>query len=272
MTAPRRRVLVTNDDGIEAPGLAALAGALAGEGHDVVVVASPDDRSGSGAAIGPASLWSDIVADRVELKGLESVPAYAVEGPPALGVIAGLLGAFGAVPDLVASGINPGPNLGQAVLHSGTVGAVLTAANFGSRGVAVSLESAGAENRPTAQAMAAAAVSWLAEAAVGTVLNVNVPDRPLAEIAGVRWARLSRSGIAEVAVTGIASGQVRVSVDWLPPAEVGARAGVGRPTPRPEDDTVLLAGGYVTVTPISGLGGERDSGAVKALARAAGCQ
>ena len=134
------KVLVTNDDGIDAPGLHALARALVAAGHDVVVVAPARDMSGSGAAIGQVHLDQSIDARRVELPGLDGVPAYALDGAPGLCVLAARLGGFGDPPDVVMSGINPGCNTGRAVLHSGTVGAALTAANFGVRGLAVSID------------------------------------------------------------------------------------------------------------------------------------
>ena len=134
------KVLVTNDDGIDAPGLHALAQALVADGRDVVVVAPARDMSGSGAAIGQVHLDQSIDARRVELPGLDGVPAYALDGAPGLCVLAARLGGFGDPPDVVMSGINPGCNTGRAVLHSGTVGAALTAANFGVRGLAVSID------------------------------------------------------------------------------------------------------------------------------------
>ena len=134
------KVLVTNDDGVGSAGLHALARALVDDGHDVVVVAPDGDRSGSGAAIGQLHADDHIDAERVELPGLAGVPAYAVDGPPGLCVLAARLGGFGDPPDIVVSGINPGCNTGRAVLHSGTVGAALTAANFGVRGLAVSID------------------------------------------------------------------------------------------------------------------------------------
>jgi 5'-nucleotidase len=134
------KVLVTNDDGIDAPGLHALARALVADGRDVVVVAPARDMSGSGAAIGQVHLDQSIDARRVELPDLDGVPAYALDGAPGLCVLAARLGGFGEPPDVVMSGINPGCNTGRAVLHSGTVGAALTAANFGVRGLAVSID------------------------------------------------------------------------------------------------------------------------------------
>jgi 5'-nucleotidase len=134
------KVLVTNDDGVESAGLHALVRALVDDGRDVLVVAPDRDMSGSGAAIGQIHIDEHIDADKVELPGLPGVPAYAVDGPPGLCVLAARLGGFGDPPDVVVSGINPGCNTGRAVLHSGTVGAALTAANFGGRGLAISID------------------------------------------------------------------------------------------------------------------------------------
>jgi 5'-nucleotidase len=134
------KVLVTNDDGVGSAGLHALARALVDDGHDVVVVAPDREMSGSSAAIGQVHIEEGIDAERVDLPRLEGVPAYAVAGPPGLCVLTARLGGFGDPPELVVSGINPGCNTGRAVLHSGTVGAALTAANFGGRGLAVSID------------------------------------------------------------------------------------------------------------------------------------
>src|SRR5205807_5161937 len=117
----------------------------------------------------------------VELDDLDDVPAYALEAPPALAVMAARLGAFGEPPHLVVSGINPGPNTGRAVLHSGTVGAALTAANFGLSGLAVSIGSGEHSHLETAATVAAAALEWLIRAPARTVVNVNVPNLPLAD-------------------------------------------------------------------------------------------
>src|SRR4051812_44349093 len=115
-------------------GLAVLAAALAEVGHDVVVAAPLDDRSGSGASIGPVHMGEGIAMESVTLEQVTSVPCFGIDGPPALAVMASQLGAFGEPPKLVVSGINPGCNTGRSTLHSGTVGAALTAANFGISG------------------------------------------------------------------------------------------------------------------------------------------
>ena len=135
------RVLVTNDDGFDAPGLAVLGRAFADAGHDVVVVAPLTEASGAGAGIGPVHLRQGrIPVEVVTPPGLEGINTFAADALPALIVIAGCLGGFGPAPDLIASGINPGRNVGRAVLHSGTVGAALTSVHFGLKGLATSMQ------------------------------------------------------------------------------------------------------------------------------------
>jgi 5'-nucleotidase len=240
------RLLVTNDDGVASPGLHALVRALVAAGHDDVVVAAPSsDMSGSGASIGKLHRDQHVDAERLELPGAEDVPAYAVAGPPGLCVLAARLSGFGDPPDLVISGINPGCNTGRAVLHSGTVGAALTAANFGLRGLAVSIDVAG--DRPnhwdSAATVAAGAVDWLANADDCTVLNVNVPDLPLDEVQGARWAELAPFGTVRTAVLEPASSGGRLQMEFRPTRE----------SLPPESDTWLVTSGYVTVTGLSGI-------------------
>ena len=115
------RILVTNDDGFDVPGLAVLASAFAEAGHEVVVVAPLHEASGSGAGIGPLRLMGGrIHVEAVAPPGLEGIRVLAADVLPAMIVITACLGAFGPPPDLVASGINPGRNVGRAVLHSGS--------------------------------------------------------------------------------------------------------------------------------------------------------
>ena len=243
------KLLVTNDDGISSPGLHALVRALVQDGRDVVVAAPDRDMSGSGAAIGRIHLDEHIDARHVELPGLAGVPAYAVDGPPGLCVLAARLGGFGGPPDLVVSGINPGCNTGRAVLHSGTVGAALTAANFGGRGLAVSLdvparlEQAVPRHWDTAAAVAAAAVGWLVEAGPGVVLNLNVPDLPPERLAGARAATLAPFGTVRSAVVETAEGGGRLQMELRP-------VNVELP---PDCDTALVKEGYVAVSAIGGI-------------------
>jgi 5'-nucleotidase len=106
-----------------------------------VVVAAPAEQcSGASAAITAVRHEGRTIMQRRELPGLPEVPAWAVEAQPAHIVVAALRGWLDPVPDLVLSGVNHGANVGRAVLHSGTVGAALTAAVHDARGLAVSLD------------------------------------------------------------------------------------------------------------------------------------
>src|SRR4051794_10152389 len=140
-----------------------------------------------------------LTLEEIVLEGL-GVPCVGLDGPPALAVMAARLGAFGDPPDIVVSGINPGCNTGRSVLHSGTVGAALTAANFGVSGLAVSLDISDPMHWDTAAQLAVLALRWLAAAPARTVLNLNVPARPLGKVAGVRQARLAPFGTVRTAI------------------------------------------------------------------------
>ena len=249
----RLRVLITNDDGVEAPGLAALARAAVALGHDVVVAAPARDQSGAGAAIAPAIAAEGIRVTAVELAGVEGVMAHAVDGPPALAVLAARLGGLGSPPRLVASGVNAGPNTGYSVLHSGTVGAALTAANFGLSGLAVSIDAAVPDHLDTARVVARAALSWLVDAPAATVLNVNVPDLALDRLAGVRWAPLAAFGQVQATVRENDGGRLQMEIS------------AGRQEQEPGTDSALLAAGFVTVTSIVAVQATAPNDAPRAI-------
>ena len=256
------RLLVTNDDGVDGPGLHVLAGALHDAGHEVVVAAPLTNYSGSGASIGALGIGNELVLRPAVVPGFDRIPAYGVDGPPALAVMAANLGAFGDRPDVVVSGINPGNNTGRAVLHSGTVGAALTASNFGISGVAVSIADSAAERRyaatgevsderlkvrdeihwSTAAALAVHAVDWIADEPAGTILNLNLPDVPLAELKGVRWAEPAAVGTVRAALVEVETNRLRLE---LQPT--------GQELP-PGTDTALVRGGYAAVTLLTGVG------------------
>lgn len=277
------RLLVTNDDGVRAPGIGELARAAAASGHDVLVVAPLVDYSGAGAAVGPVHSRQGVDYEGHVLEAAPDVPAFGIDGPPALAVILACVGGFGPPPDMVLSGINHGANVGRSVMHSGTVGAALTAAHFGLRGLAVSLRF-GPDPVPWATAghLAAAAIPVLAEAPPGTVINLNVPDVALTDLRGVRRGDLGRSGTIRSAVQqGMPervhpAGHHHVS---LPPFEGGTLTlNLTPPATRaaPDDlstDAALVANGYASVTTLIGVrepsGGEPVTEAV--LAALAGC-
>ena len=148
---------MTNDDGVgraglgrpdQGPrGLGRGVAAAGGPRHEIVVVAPSSNYSGAGAAVGSVTDGTTIPYRRATVEGAEEVEAYGLDASPALSVIAGALGAVGPKPDLVLSGINHGVNVGRSVLHSGTVGAALTASQLGISALAVSLRARG--RRPT---------------------------------------------------------------------------------------------------------------------------
>ncbi|HEX3828162.1 MAG TPA: 5'/3'-nucleotidase SurE [Sporichthyaceae bacterium] len=195
------RVLVTNDDGIHAPGLRHLAAALDAAGHEVVVAAPAEERSGSGTALGDLADGRQVRVESVRLDGL-AVPAYAVDGPPAFAALCGAIGLFQVEPELVLVGINPGWNTGRTVLHSSTVGAAVSAASVGLPAVAVSCGPTPGARFDTAAAIAVLLLECRGSALpAGVVLNVNVPDLDLPALRGAAAVPLARRGIHGVRIS-----------------------------------------------------------------------
>jgi 5'-nucleotidase len=237
------RILVTNDDGIASEGLHVLASAIAAVGHDVLIVAPSSDRSGVGAALGLVHSDQHLDAQRVDVPACDGIPAYALDGPPGMCTVAARLGAFGDPPDLVMSGINAGLNTGRAILHSGTVGAALTAQNFGCSGLAVSTSPTtdGTWRWDTAAEVAVEMLDRLLEAPPRTVLNVNVPGVARADLLGVRWARLAAFGAVRAAIADAGDGTLQFEL-----RATGA-------SPPPDSDQGLCDAGYAAVTTIVGI-------------------
>jgi 5'-nucleotidase len=256
------RVLVTNDDGLSAPGLRALAEAALQQGWEVVVAAPARETSGSSAAMTAVEADGRVAFERLVLDGLEAVTVFSVSASPAYIALLAMRDVFGAAPAVVLSGVNRGANLGTAVLHSGTVGAALTAAANGARAVAVSLDVLAAPAKPVAAGgptvanvsnapdasrhwhgaarLAVDAVPWLMDAPLGMVLNLNVPDLPPDRVRGVRRGRLATFGQTQMMVAESAEGFVKLALA-LPDEPV--KAGT---------DIAWLAEGYASVTPIRG--------------------
>lgn len=195
------RVLVTNDDGVDSVGIQVLAAALAAdERFDVVVVAPNSDRSGTGASLGRFDPDTRLDAHRVALPDAPGVEAWALDATPAMCTVAALLGGFGPRPALVVSGINAGLNTGRAILHSGTVGAVLTGQNFGVSGLAVSVQSVEPWRWDTAATLAVEVAGMLLDGPPRSALNLNVPALDRDEVRGIRWARLAPFGEVRAAM------------------------------------------------------------------------
>lgn len=237
-------IVVTNDDGIDSPGIHALAAMLRSLGHDPVVVAPANDMSGSSAAIGRIEFDVPTEIRPVELpEPAIGIPAFAVDGPPGLAaLLAAQRGIDGVEPRFVVSGINAGTNTGHSILHSGTVGAALTAASFGLSGLAVSLSVADPMPWPLAHDPLAEALELLAASPRATVLNVNVPARPARNGAdGLRWATLDRFGSFRVAVAE--RHEARVQLEYR---ATGSELD-------PDSDTALVDAGYATVTALEAI-------------------
>ncbi len=260
------RILITNDDGVFAPGIEALARGLAadfGDRHELVVVAPLADHSGAGAAVGPVYERESIPYEAVDIPGLANVPTFGIEGPPALAVILACIEGFGPRPDLVVSGINHGINAGRSALHSGTVGATLTAAQFGVRGLAVSI-AWGEDPVPweTPVSLASGVIPALATMAPATILNLNVPAVAPHLLRGLRHGTLGTVGL----IRSVRPEHTAMPVEG-PPVDPTSRAivltlrGMGVASDRiaeraelePDSDAALVAEGWATLTPLLGV-------------------
>jgi 5'-nucleotidase len=275
------RILITNDDGVFAPGIAALARGLAsafGNGHELFVVAPLVDHSGAGAAVGPVYERESIPFEAVDIPGLAGVPTFGIEGPPALAVILACIEGFGPRPDLVVSGINHGINAGRSALHSGTVGATLTGAQFGVRGLAVSI-AWGQDPVPweTPVALAAGIVPALATMPPATVLNLNVPAVAPLDLKGLRHGSLGTVGLirsvrpesTEFPVAGTpvdpTSGIITLTLRGM---GVAADRMAEQAELEPDSDAALVAGGWASLTPLTGVREDRAGSGHEALAAA----
>jgi len=227
------KILVSNDDGYLATGINALADALSVVA-DIVVVAPDRNRS---AASNSLTLESPL---RVRKVGRNR---FAVNGTPSDCVHLALTGLLDEEPDLVVSGINHGANLGDDVIYSGTVAAAMEGRFLGLPTIAISLAGDRLERFDTAARVAADLVQkldrWMLASDV--ILNVNVPNLPYDELAGIRSTRLGFRHKSEPVVrTEDPHGR---TIYWVGPAGRGQDAGEGT-------DFHALEQGAVAVTPL----------------------
>ena len=175
-------ILLSNDDGYQAPGLKALLESTKEHG-EITVVAPDENKSGASGSLTLSKVLT------VKASGER---CFAVDGTPVDCVHIGLNGLLDNEPDMVISGINSGSNLGDDVLYSGTVGAALEGRRLAYPGVAVSLVGSEPKHYWTAGQVASAIVSELKINPLPsrTILNVNVPDRPLEDLHGYKITRL----------------------------------------------------------------------------------
>ncbi len=187
------RILLSNDDGYFAPGLAALADALSAVA-EITVVAPERDRSGAS---------NSLTLDRpLTLRRAANGFQY-VNGTPTDCVHLAVTGLIDFVPDMVVSGINDGANMGDDTIYSGTVAAATEGFLLGIPSMAVSLAGGHGVHFATAAEVARRLVERFRQGgapAPNVLLNVNVPDLPLAELAGMEVTRLGKRHKAEPVV------------------------------------------------------------------------
>lgn len=179
-------ILVTNDDGIRAPGIFALQQALRTvPGAKVTVMGPAENQSAVGHR---KTLFEPMRIDQVTLP--DGVEAFACSGSPADSIALALMGYIAEKVDIVVSGVNKGPNMGQDITYSGTVTAAMEGAIFGLPAIAVSLDSYTEPKFETAANFAAKLVPHVLEHGLPelTLLNVNVPPDP------VKGVQITRQG------------------------------------------------------------------------------
>jgi len=229
------RILVSNDDGVDAPGIVALAEELSRIG-DVTTVAPSRERSAAGH-----SLTLDVPLRATRL----SDTTFSVDGTPTDCVLLAVRTLLPELPDILVSGINRGPNMGHDITYSGTVAAAMEGTILGIPSIAVSMDRRidGAYDYSFAATVARRVAEMVLERGLpeGALLNVNVPNIPAAEVRGARLARLGKQ-VYEDAVVQNTDPRGRFYY-WIGGQET---------TWAIESDTDFAAvdAGYVSITPI----------------------
>jgi 5'-nucleotidase len=234
------RILLTNDDGIYAPGLRAMRRELKKLG-EVVAVAPATEQSAAGHSV---TITTPLIVQ--EVAGEDGTPmGWAVEGRPADCVKLALRELLPEPPDLVVSGLNAGSNAGINVLYSGTVGAAIEAAFFRRISIACSLEVTRA--RPADFPRAAALARQVVEQILrhnpegGSLFNVNIPDLERGPVRGIRTVP---QNVAPYVEEFDRRTDPRGRVYFWPGADFSC------PEPHPDSDVTALSEGYITVTPL----------------------
>ena len=182
------RLLISNDDGIYAAGIRALANTMAEAGHEVSVVCPDRERSATGHGL---TLHQPIRAEIVESVFHPAIKAWACDGTPSDCVKLALWALLDSPPELVLSGINQGANLGTEILYSGTVSAAMEGLIEGIPSVAFSLNSYSSKDFSGAANFAKVLVEQLAQKPLSDsiLLNVNIPAVESSQIKGVKFTR-----------------------------------------------------------------------------------
>lgn len=227
------RILLSNDDGYFAPGLAALAEALAGLG-EIVVVAPEQNRSGAS---------NSLTLDRPLFLKQAANGFHFVNGTPTDCVHLAVTGMLDNLPDIIVSGINHGANMGDDTIYSGTVAAATEGFLLGIPSIAISLTSFEGNNFDSAGLVARELVQRFIRNPINepVLLNVNVPDLPHAELRGMEVTRLGRRHKAEPVVKMISPRNE--TVYWVGAAGAAADSGDGT-------DFNAVDRGFVSITPL----------------------
>jgi 5'-nucleotidase len=227
------RILLSNDDGYHAPGLAALYAALSDLG-EVTVVAPEQNCSGASNSL----TLNRPLSVRKAPNGF-----YYVNGTPTDCVHLAVTGLLDQLPDIVVSGINLGANMGDDTIYSGTVAAATEGYLLGIPSIAISLTSFAGTHFDTAGRIARQLTEHCLRQPLGAplLLNVNVPDIPFEALRGQKITRLGRRHRAEGAIKSVTPrGE---TVYWIGPAGPAADAGEGT-------DFHAVEQGYVAITPL----------------------
>jgi 5'/3'-nucleotidase len=233
MTRPR--ILLTNDDGVRAPGLRAAFDALS-EIADVTVVAPTNQRSGASHSL--------TLETPLRAHALADLPGYMVDFTPVDCVKLGLKNLLDAPPDLVVSGINRGSNAGYLVHYSGTVAAAAEAVILGYPALAVSVCAFKNPDYSGAAEVTRDVAARVLEAPLPprVILNINVPSGPYAELSGYRWCRQSLTDLEDD--YDEREDPRRTSYYWLTGAIDGFKGAEN-------DDFRAVSERYVSLTPLT---------------------
>lgn len=232
------RILLSNDDGILAPGLAALYQAATGLG-ELSVVAPDSPQSAAGHAI---TLTHNLVVQRVRVQGPCGFEGISVDGRPADCVRLAIRNLLPERPDLVLAGINAGSNVGINVFYSGTVAAATEAAMLGIPAVAISASLTGEVDFSRFSQLARKVLACLLATGLrsGDLISVNLPPLVEGNPKGIRVVRQSTAGLEDVysrhLIEGVESYRIGETYDFAPSDS--------------DNDVIRLAEGYVTLTPL----------------------
>lgn len=226
-------ILVSNDDGYRAPGIAALAEALSRD-HAVSIVAP--ERNCSGAS-------NSLTLERGLRVSQVAENSWYVDGTPTDTVHLAITGLLDNEPDIVISGINAGANMGDDVLYSGTVAAATEGRHLGLPAIAVSIDSYTPAHYETAAEAVVKLLQQLERTSfsANTILNINVPDVPWTEIKGFRATRLGNRHKSEGVI--VQQDPRGVPMYWVGPPGEAQDAGEGT-------DFYAVSHNYVSISPL----------------------